>query len=289
MGDKRASFPLKKKIGGKLLLYICMLMVVAFTMLPLVYVVSTALKPIDELFLFPPRFFVQKPTLDNFRELFEVLDGSSVPFSRYFFNSLFVTAVTVTATVIVCSMAAYALEKKKLIFANAIFSVVIASLMFSTHVTQIPTYFIINHLGLMDTFAALILPKVAVAYNMFLLKQFMSSVPDTLLEAARIDGARDLQVFSKIVLPAIKPAIVTLIVLSFVSSWNDYFSPLIFITEDAMKTLPLALQLIGQSGAIARAGAMTAATLITIVPTITLYLLMQNKVVQTMTYSGIKG
>jgi len=273
-----------------LVVYLFMGGLVFFTSLPLIYMISTAFKPYDELFLYPPRFFVRKPTLRNFYELLTALDSSTIPFTRYIFNSLLTTCVTVALTVIVSSMGAFALAKYKIPFGNTIFNIIIAALMFSPHVTQIPNYIIVSKLGLLNTYWALIIPKIAVAYNIFLMKQFIEQIPDTYLDAARIDGASDFKIFWKIIMPMAKSAWSTLIVFSFVSNWNDYFSPLIFINKQALKTLPLILQsLAGGPGQIARSGAVAAATFLVTMPTIIVFLIMQSRVMKTMAYSGIKG
>lgn len=270
--------------------YLFMGLLVAFTSLPLIYVISSSLKPLDELFLYPPRFFVRKPTLRNFSELLTSLDSSVVPFSRYLFNSVFTTVVTVFGTVIICSMGAFGLVKYKLPGRKVIFNIIVAALMFSPQVTQIPNYIIVSKLGLIDTYAALIVPRLAVAYNFFLMKQFMEQIQDVYIDAARIDGVSELSLFWKIVMPMAKPAWATLIVFAFVANWNDYFSALVFITSQAMKTMPLALQTIaGGPGQVARTGAVQAAALLTISPSIIIYLFMQSKVMKTMAHSGIKA
>ncbi len=272
---------------SKTLLYLVMLALVAFTALPLVYVVVTAFKPLDELFVYPPRFYVKHPTTQNFSDLVVSLGSSTVPFTRYIFNSILVTIATVVLTVIVCSLAAYALVKFKPKGGKLLFDLILIALMFSPHVTKIPSYLIINKLNLVNTYGALVLPSIAVAYNCFLMRQFIQQYPDELIEAARIDGAGEFRIFIQMVMPALAPAWSTLVVFSFVSSWNDYFSPLIYITSQAMKTLPLALKTIGSG--IARAGAMNAASLLTAAPTIIIFTIMQGHVMETMTYSGIKG
>lgn len=204
----------------------------------------------------------------------------------------YTAGTNVLLTVIVSSMAAYGLVKHRPVGSGFLFSLVLAALMFDTHVTQIPNYMIVRSLGLIDTMWALILPKIAVAFNLFLIKQFLEQMPDTFLEAARIDGASEMTIFVKIVMPFLKPACATLVLFSFVSNWNDYFSPLVFTTSDAMKTLPLAVQSIaGGPGAasISTSGAMAAATLVLIIPTILVYLFTQKRVLSTMSYSGIKA
>lgn len=277
---------------SRVLLYIIMIILVAFTALPLVYLVSTAFKPMDELFLFPPRFLVRKPTTQNFSDLLQALGSSSVPFLRYGFNSVVVTVVTVIGTVIVSSLGAYSLVKFNPPGGKVIFNVILMALMFSPHVTRIPSYMVINKLGLINSYRALILPNIAVAYNIFLMKQFIEQYPDVLLEAARIDGAKEFYIFLKIVMPSLAPAWSSLIVFSFVASWNDAFSPLIYITSQAMKTLPLALTTISGGAAgmsVGRAGAVAAATFLMTIPTVVVFTFMQGKVMETMQYSGIKG
>lgn len=275
--------------GKSMLKYILLTALVMFTALPLVYIVVSALKPLDELFLYPPRFYVEKPTLSNFTELFRSMDSSVVPFTRYIFNSLVISVVSVFLTVVVCSMGAYSLAKLKFPGSSLMFNIVIAALMFGPHVTQIPSFIIVRQMHLIDTYWVLILPKIAVAYNLFLLKQFAEQIPDSLLEAAEIDGAREGRVFYSIVMPILRPAWATVVVFSFVSTWNDYFSPLIFIQSQKLKTLPLALQMIGSGGSLAKAGAMAAATFLTTLPTILVFVAMQGRVIKTMAYSGIKA
>lgn len=282
----------KKLKTSEVMLYTFMLLLVLFTSLPLVYMISTAFKPLDELFIFPPRYLVRRPTLKNFSDLMIVLGSSTVPFTRYIFNSLLTTTITVACTVIVSGMGAYGLVKFKPPFSSTLFSFIIAALMFSPHVTQIPRYLVVNSLKLTNTYFALILPNIAVAYNLFLMRQFLVQIPDELLEAARMDGAKEWSVFWKIVMPSLAPAWSTLIVFSFVGNWNDYFSPLIYMTSQAMKTLPLALQTIAGGPAamnIGRAGAVASATFLMTVPTVIIFTTMQARVMETLVHSGIKG
>ena len=269
-----------------------MIFLVAFTALPLIYIVNAAFKPLDELFLFPPTFFVKHPTGKNFRDLVRSLGSSTVPFLRYVFNSVFVSLCVVVGTVIISSTAAFALSKLELPFKAFWFNLIISALMFSNHVTTIPRYLVIESMGLYNSYTALILPQIAVAYNVFLMKQFLDQYPDQIMEAAHIDGAGDFLTFIKIVFPGQKPVVATMVVLTFVSCWNDFFSPLVYTSSQTMKTLPLALQTIsGGAGAssVSRAGAVSAASLLMILPVIIIFTLMQGKVMETMTQSGIKG
>lgn len=276
---------------GRVGTYILVICLVSFTALPLVYIVSTAFKPIEELFLFPPKFFVMKPTIANFADLFTALSTTVVPFSRYVFNSVVSAGAAVFGTVFVSSFGAYGLVRFKPKGSNVIMAFVIAILMFSPHVLQIPNYIIVKELGMLNSLWSLIIPKLAVAYNFFLMERFASQIPTALIEAAYIDGASEWTVFWKIAMPVLKPAWSTLIVLSFISNWNDYFSALVYLNKTAVKTLPLALQtMAGGVGVaeLARAGAVAAVSFIMVVPPIIIYLFMQNKVMKTMAFSGIK-
>lgn len=270
--------------------FLCLLALLAFTSLPLVYLVCTAFKPMDELFVYPPQFFVKNPTMKNFSDLLTSVNSAAIPYSRYILNSVFVSVAVVVGTILVSSMGAFSLAKYKPPGSEIIFSVVVAVLTFSSFVTTIPSYKIINSLGMMDTYFALILPKIAVAYNFFLMKQFMEQFPDEVIEAARIDGSGETRLFWTMIMPNVKPAWATLAVLTFVSTWNDYFSPMIYISRQAMRTMPLVLQSIaGGVGTVARSGAIAAATFLTIAPTIVVYVIMQKQVMATMAYSGVKG
>jgi ABC-type glycerol-3-phosphate transport system permease component len=276
--------------GAWAAVYALMILVVSFTMLPLVYLVSTAFKPLSELFIFPPQFFVRNPTLKNFSDLLLSMSSSAVPFSRYVFNSALVTIGTVTGTIVVSTLGAYGMVKHNPPGSKLWFQIILAALMISPFVTQIPRYLIINSVGLINSYWALIIPSIATAYNFFLVKQFVEQIPNTLIEAARIDGCGEMRIYWQIIMPLLTPAWSTLMVFSFVSSWNDYFSPLIYLNDQALKTLPLALNTIsGGSATIGRAGAVAAATLLMTLPTVILFMISQKKVMQTMVHSGIKG
>lgn len=280
--DKRRAGPVE---------YFFLTLLAAFMILPLVYMVSTAFKPLEEMFLYPPRFFVRNPTWQNYTDLLVAISGLSVPFLRYFFNSLFVTICVTGGSVIVSSMAAYPLAKyPRMPGAKLFFNIVIATLMFAPEVTQIPRYLIVNQFHLIDTYAGLILPLLAGSYGMFLMKQFMENLPAEIIEAAKVDGASEWQIFWKIVMPLVRPAWITLILLSFIGTWNDYFTPLIFTRSEQMKTLPLVLSTLGGGpGIVARTGAVAAASLLVTLPTLLLFIFLQRYVMETMAHSGIKG
>ncbi len=271
--------------------YVFMTILALGTMLPIVYMISTAFKPLEEMFLYPPRFFVRHPTIRNFAELLITLDSLTVPFVRTFFNSLFVATATVTLGVIISSLAAYPLAKyPRMPGAKLFFAVIVSALMFAPEVTQIPRYLIVDRLGMIDSYFGLIIPNLAGAYGIFLMKQFMEQMPSELIEAAKVDGATEWRIFWKIIMPLVRPAWITLIIFSFISTWNDFFTPLIFTRSEQMKTLPLVMsQLGGGPGVVARWGAVAAASLVITLPTLFIFLFLQRYVMETMAYSGIKS
>jgi ABC-type glycerol-3-phosphate transport system permease component len=263
-----------------------------FAMLPIVYIISTAFKPLEELLLFPPPFFVRRPTLANFQDLLLATNALAVPFSRYLFNSLFITVVTVLLQVVICSMCAYPLSKARDVPGrNIIFGMIVAALMFAPEVTRIPQYLVVQKLGLIDTYGALILPALPWAYGLFLMKQFMDNgVPMPLIEAARVDGATEWTIFWRIVMPNVSPAWNTLLIFGFIAHWNDSFGPLVFTRSEAMKTVSVAMiSLTNGANQIARQGAAAAAAFLMTAPTVIVFLLRQAKVIETMASSGIKA
>ncbi|WP_211749370.1 carbohydrate ABC transporter permease [Paenibacillus sp. Marseille-Q4541] len=279
----------KKTDVGGIVLYVCLTLLGLLMLAPLVYMISSAFKPVSELFLFPPRFFVNNPTLLNFRDLLLVTGTTSVPFSRYIFNSLFISICIVFFGVMISAMAAYPLAKHNMPFRGAIFNMVVLALMFSPLVVQIPQYLLVSKLGLINTYWALILPYLAAPMGMFLMTQFLRQLPDALLEAARMDGASEWKVFMSVVLPMLKPAIATFALFSFISAWNDPYPAMVYTTEEDMKSLPLAIQTIsGGAGVVARVGTLAAASLLMIIPTILVFIITQRMVLQTMAHSGLK-
>ena len=215
-----------------------------------------------------------------------------MPFSRYLFNSVFVTLTTVLLQVLFCSMAAYPLSKARgLPGTNIIFGMVIAALMFAPQVTRIPQYLVVQKLGMIDTYCALIFPALAYSLGLFMMKQFMdNSVDISLIEAARIDGANEWTIFWRVVMPNVAPAWNTLLIFGFIAHWNDSFSPVVFTRSEAMKTVSVAMiSLTNGPATVARLGAQSAAAFLMTAPTIIVFLLRQAKVMQTMAHSGIKG
>ncbi len=279
---------LKKITPGWVTVYVLMIALAVVTALPLIYMVVTAFKPIEELLLFPPRFFVKRPVLTNFSDLFETLDSQTVPFTRYLFNSLFTTVVTVVLTLAVCLMGAYAIEKVRMRGSRLFGTMVVYALMFSPPAAQIPIYMVVAKSGMLDTYWALIIPSLATPMYFFLLRQFISQIPEVLLESARLDGASEYRILVSLIIPTVKPALATVTVFAFIANWNNSGGSAIYITDQAMKTLPYALSTI-TTGGLARAGAAAAASLLITLPTILVYLLMQAQVMKTMVFAGIKG
>ncbi len=275
-----------RSIGGNIGTFIFLLIIALFMLLPLVFVVSSAFKPLNELFIFPPKLFPMNPTLDNFKDLSSLLGDSWLPFSRYVFNSLAVTVIGTFGNIIFSSMAAYVLSKHDFPGKNILFQTVVLSLLFSTVVTGIPNYIIITKLHMINTVWALILPLLPSSLGLFLMKQFMDQmIPDTLLEAARLDGAGENRIFFSICLPLVKPAIMTLLIYSFQGIWNSTGGSYIF--DEKLKTLPTALNNIITSG-ISRTGVSSAVSLLLILPPIAVFLFAQSNVLQTMATSGMK-
>lgn len=275
-----------RSFGGDLAIFIFLAVGAVFSVLPLVYAVSNAFKPLNELFLFPPVFFVRNPTLDNFYDLLVLMSSSWVPFSRYLMNTLVISLAGTAGHVILASLAAFALAKHKFPGSKAMFSLVVLSLMFAREVTNIPNYLIVSYLGWVDTYWAIIMPAWAMSLGLFLMKQFIEAmIDDALLEAARIEGASEWKIFWRIVMPNVKPGWLTLIILAFQSLWNETGGQ--FIYSEQLKTLPYALNQI-IAGGIARAGVGAAVGVIMMIVPIVVFVINQSKVIDTMGASGIK-
>lgn len=276
---------ISRSIGGDILLVLLLAGLGAFMCLPLVLSVVNAFKPMEELFIFPPRFFVQNPTPDNFRQLFKLSSSLWVPFSRYIFNSLFVSVVVTFFHIVFAAMCAYPLAKGNFPGRKQIFAVIQMALLFTGGTLAIPVYMIMSILRMVDTYWSVILPPIAGALGLFLMRQFMIQIETETLESARIDGAGEFYIFWKIVMPLVKPAWLTLLIFSFKDIWNTTGTSTIYSEE--LKMLPTALNQIA-TGGIARAGVGAAAALIMIIPPIVVFIISQSSVIDTMSYSGIK-
>ncbi len=282
---KKRAKQLNRSVAGNTLLFAIMIICGLFMVLPLVMIVNNALKPLDELYQFPPKIFVRNPTLENFSDLFVLMNDSWVPFSRYILNTIIITGGGMVGHVIVASLAAYPLAKNKFPGKDILFSMVVLSMMFSWTVTQIPQYLIISWLHINNNYLALILPAFSFGMGLYLMKQFMEQLPDSLMESARLDGANEWIIFWKIVMPNVKPAWLTLAIFQFQQMWGNTGS--LFLRDEQLKPLQFALQQI-TAGGIARAGAAAAVTFIIAAVPITFFLICQSNVLETMTTSGMK-
>jgi len=280
-GKKRIN----RSLWGDIIVFLLLLLVALFMALPFVYTVIQAFKPFEELFAFPPKFYVVNPTINNFIDLFMVTANSWVPFSRYIFNSVLVSLVGTTLHVLCASLCAYPIAKHQFPGKKAIFKVIQLSLLFNGTVTSLPTYIIMSKLGLINNYLAIILPAVGGAFGMFLMKQFMEGIPTPLLEAGRIDGAGEWKIFWKIVMPNVKPAWLTLIIFCFTGLWNNNGGSYIF--DEQLKMLPTALTQIASVG-IARMGVGMAASLLLVIPPIVTFIISQSRIIETMSTAGIK-
>ncbi|MFI3253335.1 MAG: carbohydrate ABC transporter permease [Eubacteriales bacterium] len=260
-----------------------------FMILPIVYVFSTAFKPMNELFMYPPRFFVQNPTLNNFVDLLEVSSTSDIPASRYLLNSILITLVVLILSVVFSSMAGFALSKLKFKGKALLFEVNQIALMFVGASVTIPRYLLIDQLGMLDSFWVHIFPVLAIPVGLFLIKQFIDQVPDAVLEAARLDGASDIQVYFYLILPMIRPAISTIVILAFQTVWNDAATSMLYINTDALNTFAYYIStLTTTTNTVAGQGLAAAAALIMFLPNLVMFVIMQSQVMSTVAHSGIK-
>lgn len=266
---------------------LCPFVIVA--LLPILYIIVTAFKPIEELFAYPPKFWVEQPTLDNFKKLFGAAENTAFPMSTYLFNTIVATILVVCGGLLVSLCAAYVLSKKKFLGKEYIFKANTISMMFVGTTVGIPRYLIIKEIGLTDSFWANVIPLLIMPVCVFLLKQFVDGVPDSLIEAAKIDGASDYQVLFKIVAPIVKPAMATVVILFFQSAWNATEASNMYINTEGYKTFAYYMNVLTAAGnGVAGRGMAAVASLIVIVPNIVLFIIMQSRVMDTMAHSGLK-
>ncbi len=277
---------LSRSAGGDVGISIMLVILGLFMFIPMYYVVIQSLKPLDELWMFPPRFYVANPTFGNFKDLFILMNTAWVPFSRYIFNTVLTSVTGTFGNLFLSSLAAYSLAKIKFPGRKAMFGVVQKSLMFHTTVTSVTSFLIMSAFGWIDTYWAIIVPAWATNLGLYLMKQFMeSSVTDAVLESARLDGASELKTFWSIAMPMVKPAWLTLIIYSFKDLWQRGAS--IYIHSEQLKSFNYA---IGQitAGGIKRAGASAAAQVIMMMVPILVFVTVQSNVIETMGSSGMK-
>ena len=277
---------LARSAGGDAGISVILVILGAFMFLPMVYVVMQSLKPLDELWMYPPRFYVMSPTLKNFKDLFTLMNISWVPFSRYIFNTVLVAVAGTAGHLFLASLAAYALAKIKFPGRDLMFQTVQMSLMFNATVTAITSFILMSALGWLDSYLAIIVPAWCSSLGLYLMKQFMdTNVNDSVLESARLDGAKELKIFWIIAMPMVKPAWLTLIIYSFQGLWNAGAS--MYIYSEQYKSFNYA---IGQilAGGIKRAGAGAASQVIMMLVPIIIFIISQSNIIETMGSSGMK-
>ncbi len=283
---RRHKVVLSRSAGGDAGITVVLTILGVFMFLPMVYAISQAFKPLDELWMYPPRFFVRQPTLKNFTDLFTLMNDSWVPFTRYIFNTVFTTVMGTFGHLFIASMCAYALAKIKFPGHNFIFKTIRSSLMFSSTVGGITSFMIMTALHLVDSYWAIIIPAWGATMGLYLMKQHMdSTVPDTVLESARLDGASEIRTYWTIAMPMVKPAWLTLIILSFQGLWNQGSS--VYIYSEQLKSINYAIGQI-MAGGIKRAGASSASGVLMMTVPIAVFVISQSNIIETMGSSGMK-
>jgi len=273
---------------GQLKFYLILVPLTVFMLIPVVYLVSQGFKSLGELYAFPPTIIVKNPTLDNFKDLFAMSGSTGVPMSRYLLNSLIVTILTVILNLVLTVTAAYAFSKKKFKGNQALFGLNQLALMFVQTAVAVPRYIVIVRTGMINTWWAHVLPLVAMPVGLFLVKQFVDQIPDALIEAAVMDGAKDFTIIRKVIIPLAKPALATSVVLTFQQVWDAVEASNNFITDDSMRTLAYYLGAISTNNAVAAQGMAAAAAVILFLPKLVIFICMQSQVMNTMSHSGIK-
>lgn len=274
-----------KKIGGTVAIFLFLTILGLFMVLPIYLTIVMSIKPVEELFIFPPKLYAIRPTFDNFKEMFGALHQNRVPFSRYVFNSIFVTATVTIAQCIFASMAAFVLAKCRFPGSKVINSIIVVALLYQSNVIYIMQYIVMAKLHMIDTYWALILPSIASPMGLFLMRQSIGQVLDAMIEAAKVDGAGLFRICWQIVMPNQKPALMTLIIFAFQAAWNIQAGSVVF--QEQYKTLPTVVTQAASSG-LARAGVAMAAAVFMLVPPIIVFMLAQRQVIETMAHSGIK-
>ena len=283
---RRHRVVLSRSAGGDAGITVVLTILGAFMFLPMIYAISQAFKPLDELWMYPPRFFVRQPTLKNFTDLFTLMNDSWVPFTRYIFNTVFTTVMGTFGHLFIASMCAYALAKIKFPGGKFIFKTIRSSLMFSSTVGGITSFMIMTALHLVDSYFAIIIPAWGATMGLYLMKQHMdSTVPNTVLESARLDGASEIRTYWTIAMPMVKPAWLTLIILSFQGLWNQGSS--IYIYSEQLKSINYAIGQI-MAGGIKRAGASSASGVLMMTVPIAVFVISQSNIIETMGSSGMK-
>ena len=278
-----------RSLGGDIFIWAMLAFFGVFFAFPLVFAINNAFKPLNEIFIFPPKVFVINPTMNNIQDLFIIMSRSWVTFTRYIFNTVFITAAGTAGHLFFASLGAFAVSKYEFPGSKFFFNLIITTLMFNLYVTQIPNFLVLSQLGWIDTYWAVIIPAFGMPMGFFLIKQFMDTIPISLIEAGKIDGANEWYIYSRIVMPLVKPALLTAMVFAIQALWNN--PQTLFIHTEQLKTLPLAIsQIIGsaQMPNVARQGVNAAGALFMMIVPIIIFIFAQSNILKTMASSGIK-
>lgn len=274
-----------RTVGGTVGLLIFVSLFAIFAIFPVLFIIGRAFMTLSELFTFPPLFVSRNPTMDNFRDLWTFASQSMVPFSRYLFNTAFIVALGSVGHIALSAMAAFPLAKYRFPGNNVLSKLVVYSLMFSPTVTAVPTYLVMSYLNFIDSYWAIILPALSSTIGLYLMQNFMEQIPDSLIEAAEIDGATPFKLLWTVIMPAVKPAWITAFIFSFQALWANNGGQ--FIYTESLKPLSYMLQQIAAAG-VARAGVAAATTLIMFVIPVIVFIVTQSNILETMTTSGMK-
>ncbi|MFD2615404.1 carbohydrate ABC transporter permease [Paenibacillus gansuensis] len=275
---------------GQLKFYAFLVPLGIVMILPIIFIFSQSLKPLDELFLFPPTFLVQKPTFENIGSLLASSDITKIPATKFLFNSLTITVIVVVLSLVISAMTGYALSKKQFRLRKVIFEVNTIALMFVPAAVTIPRYLVVEKLGLIDNYMGHILPLLALPVGVFLIKQFVDQIPNELIEAAQMDGATDVTVFSRIVMPVIQPAMATVAILAFQAAWNNVETSTLYMSKETLKTFAFYMTTLTTNigNNVAGQGMAAAAAMLMFIPNLVIFIFMQSRVMDTMAHSGIK-
>ncbi len=288
-GYRGSNINPKRFERGQIKIILGLLPLALFMGIPIVFIFCHAFKPMDELFAFPPKIFVSKPTFENFSKLLRASQSSGIPMSRYVFNSIIVTGAVVIASIFFSTMAGYALSKLKFKTKNTILEINNMALMFVSVAVMIPRYLVIDIVGVKGTYLAHILPLLAMPVGLFLVKQFIDQIPNALIEAAYIDGATDVRIYWKIIMPLIKPAIATTAILAFQAVWTNVESSNLYVDDESMKTMAFYLNTLSNANnSVAGQGIQAAAVLIQFLPNMLMFIILRKSFMNTMAHSGIK-
>lgn len=279
--NKQVGKSWKNDIG----IFLFLTLLGAFMLLPIYIAIITSLKPVNEIFLMPPRLYAIDPTTDNFKDLFVVANNSWVPFSRNVFNSIFVTVAATLFHVIFACMAGFILAKCRFPGCKAINKIVVLALLFNSQVTYIMQYIVMAKMGMINTYSALIFPLIASSMGLYLMIQSVGQIPDAMIEAAKVDGAGLMRICWGIVMPNSKPALMTIIIFQFQAAWNSNGGSLVY--DEALKTIPTVVQQIAAAG-IARQGAIAASAVVLMIPPLAIFIAAQSNVMETMAHAGMK-